>query len=67
MWTSILTFALQVASYFLGKNADDKEMQELFYKFVERQQAEYLKSQKAREMAQKRLKAIMDKPFVETP
>jgi hypothetical protein len=44
MWTTILTVGLQLLGWILGNNAENKQMQELFYKFVERIQSMYLKS-----------------------
>lgn len=66
-WASIVTVALQVVSWILGRNADDQAMQELFYKFVEKTHDEYLNSATAKQHADARLKEIMAKPFVETP
>jgi hypothetical protein len=66
MWTMVFTVALQVLGWVLNKNSEDKQMQELFYKFIERQHEEYLNSARMRVNAQNRMKSILEKPFVET-
>lgn len=67
MWELIITVGLQVLSWFFQKNADNKQAMELFYKWVEKIQALYLKSAHLREDAKRRLKEINDAPFVESP
>lgn len=67
MLETIIAVGLQVLGYFLKNNADSEKMQELFYKFVDRQHNEYLNSAKMRVRAQERMKSILEKPFVETP
>ena len=67
MWTTILTVGLQLLGYILSKNAQDAQMMDLFYKFVEKIQGLYLKSAHLQQDAERRLKSIMEKPFVETP
>lgn len=66
MWELIITVGLQLVGWILGKNKENKEMQELFYKFVEKQQKEYLNSANMRLNAQARMKAISEKLFEET-
>lgn len=65
--SAILPLIFTAAEWFLKRSLEKKEMQELFYKFVERIQGEYLKSAKLREGAKARLAAIMEKPFEEAP
>lgn len=67
MLETIVTVGLQVLGYFLKNNADNAKMQELFYKFVDKQHQEYLNSAKMRKAAQDRMAALAAKPFVETP
>lgn len=67
MWMTIITVGLQLLGWILGKNAEDKQMMELFYKWVEKIQGLYLKSAHLRDDAKKRLEAIQNKPFVESP
>jgi hypothetical protein len=67
MWELVITVGLQLLGFFLGKNADNKKMMELFYKFVERIQGLYLKSAHLRDDAKARMKALAEKPFVESP
>lgn len=66
MWETIITIGLQLLGWFLNKNKEDKEMQELFYKFVEKQHLEYMNSSLMRDKAKIRFREIMEKPFVET-
>lgn len=65
--SAILPVVLQIVGYFLTKNKDDAAMAELFYKWVEKQQGEYLMSATMRDHAKERFKSISEKPFVETP
>lgn len=65
--SGLLPLIFTAAEWFLKRSLDNREMQDLFYKFVERIQGEYLKSAKLREAAKARLAAIMEKPFVEAP
>lgn len=62
----IITVALQVASYLFSKDKDNRELMELFYRWVEKIQGMFLKSAHLREDAQRRWKELMEKPFVET-
>ena len=66
MWQMIITVALGIVDWVLQRNRDNKEMADLYFKWVERQQKEYLNSKVMRDRAQARLKEINDKPFVET-
>ena len=66
MWQMIITVALGIVDWVLQRNRDNKEMADLYFKWVERQQKEYLNSKVMRDSAQARLKEINDKPFVET-
>jgi hypothetical protein len=65
--SALIPIALQIVGYFLSKNSENKEMAELFFKWVEKQQGEYLMSATMRDHAKERFKSIMEKPFVETP
>lgn len=67
MLGAILTVALNVVTWILSKNKENKEMQELYLKFIERQSAEYLNSAQMRDAAKARLKKILELPFEETP
>lgn len=62
----IVEVALQLLSWILSRNKENKEMQELFYRFIEKQHEGYLNSAIMREKSQARLKAIFEKPWVET-
>lgn len=62
----VIPIGLKLLEYFLSKNKDDREMMELFYKFIDKVQSEYLNSAKMRLLAKERMKAIMEKPFEES-
>ena len=49
----IVTVLLMGAEYFLGRAKDNKKMMELFHKFVERRQRDYLNSKELRDAATK--------------
>jgi hypothetical protein len=67
MWQMVVSVALGVVDWILQRNRDNKEMADLYFKWVERQQGEYLNSKVMRERAKERIKALMDKPWAETP
>ena len=62
----IVEVGLGILAWLLNKNSQDKEMQELFYKFIEKQHEGYLNSAIMRDKAKERLKTIFEKPWVET-
>lgn len=62
----VVTVVLMAAEYFLGKAKDDKAMMDLFYRFVEARQKDYLNSKLLRDEAQSQLKKLSEKPWVET-
>lgn len=66
MWTTVLTVAFQIVAWILNSKAEDKEMQELFYQFIEKQHNGYLNSANMRIKAKERMTSIMAKPFTET-
>ena len=63
---AIIPVALKLIEYFLSRNKADKEMQELFFKFVDKFAGEYLNSKKLRDHARKQMAALEGKPFEET-
>lgn len=63
---ALIPVALNLIEYFLSKNKEDKEMQALFYRFVEKFAGEYLNSKKLRDHASKQLAELDGKPFQET-
>jgi hypothetical protein len=66
----ITQVGLQILTLILGKNIDNKQMMELFYKFVERIQTLYLKSAHLSEDAKKRWALLEEKAkagFQESP
>lgn len=63
---ALLPAVIQMIGWFLGKASADKEMMELFYKFVEKFATEYLNSVKLMNYAKAGLKELKNKPFVET-
>ena len=66
MWTTIITVALTVLGWFIDRNKEDKELQELFFKFVEKVAGDYLNSVKLRDHARKQLEELRNKPWEET-
>lgn len=65
--TALIPIALEIVGFFLRKNKEDAAMAELFFKWVEKIQDEYLMSAQMRDKAKERLKSISEKPFVESP
>jgi len=65
--TAILPVILQIVGYFLTKNKQNTEMQELFYKWVEKIQDDYMMSAEMRDKAKARLQSILEKPLIEAP
>lgn len=65
--TAILPVVLQIVGYFLTKNKQNTEMQELFYKWVEKIQDDYMMSAEMRDKAKARLQSILEKPLIEAP
>lgn len=62
----VVEVGLGILAWFLNMKKEDREMQELFYKFVDKQHEEYLNSALMREKAKERLKVISEKEWVET-
>lgn len=71
MWELLLAVGLQIAQLVLGKNLQDKEMMERFFKFVERIQTMYLKSahlhQDAKDRWAKLEASVKQNGFQESP
>ena len=65
--TTLIPIAFSILEYFLTRNKENKEMAQLFYKFVEKIQNEYLMSANMRDDAKDRMKKITEKPFIEAP
>jgi hypothetical protein len=65
--SALMPVALELVGYFLRKSANNEEMAKLFFKWIEKIQDEYLMSAKNRDFAKERLKAISEKPFIESP
>lgn len=63
---AILPLAIKLLSWFLDKAQADKEMMELFYKFVEKFATEYLNSVKLANWAKAQMEELKNKPFEET-
>lgn len=66
MWETLITVGLGIVGWVLDRNRENKQMHELYMRFIDKQQDRYMNSAVMRESAKERLKTILEKPFQET-